>query len=338
MGTEKQNQEWNSKLASYEWIACYAQTELAHGSDVQNLGTVATFDPSTQEFCFHTPTVGDTKWWPGDLGMSATHGVVMARLITNGQDQGVLPFFIQLRDLKTHHVLPGVEVGDIGPKVGYGSKDNGFLKFTQHRAPVSSLLGKYYRIDKEGNFAMTGNPKIIYAAMMSSRTALLGIHTWIVFKAVHVACKYSILRKQFKDSKGQEILIIDYQLQKYKIWRFTARAYAMNLSVQALQVFLKKNSDAIEKKNDFSYLQESHVLLCGMKAFFTYSGEAACREMIQATGGHGFSYFSGLANLYLDGLADKILEGENTLLTLQIARHLLKEYALVKRGEPDKLN
>ena len=51
------------------------------------------------------------------LGKSATHCILMARLFLHGKDYGPHPFIIQLRSLETHHPLPGVELGDIGPKV-----------------------------------------------------------------------------------------------------------------------------------------------------------------------------------------------------------------------------
>jgi len=41
----------------------------------------------------------------------------MARLFLHGKDYGPHPFVIQLRSLETHQPLPGVELGDIGPKV-----------------------------------------------------------------------------------------------------------------------------------------------------------------------------------------------------------------------------
>jgi acyl-CoA oxidase len=110
LGNDEQAKEWAPKISNRDWIACYAQTELGHGSDVQSLKTIATFDQATQEFIIHSPDIESIKWWPGELGLSATHGVVMARIITNGKDHGVFPLFIQLRDLKTHKVLPGLEI------------------------------------------------------------------------------------------------------------------------------------------------------------------------------------------------------------------------------------
>lgn len=53
----------------------------------------------------------------------------MARLFTKGKDYGMHAFLTPIRDLETHKPLPGVTIGDIGPKFGYNGVDNGFLRF-----------------------------------------------------------------------------------------------------------------------------------------------------------------------------------------------------------------
>ena len=53
----------------------------------------------------------------------------MARLFTKGKDHGMHAFITQIRDLETHKPLPGITIGDIGPKFGYNGVDNGFLRF-----------------------------------------------------------------------------------------------------------------------------------------------------------------------------------------------------------------
>ena len=60
--------------------SCPPQTELGHGTFVRGLETTATYDPETQEFILHSPTLTSTKWWPGGMGKTSTHAVVMARL------------------------------------------------------------------------------------------------------------------------------------------------------------------------------------------------------------------------------------------------------------------
>ena len=94
-------------------LGCYAQTEIGHGSNVQGLETTATFDKATDEFVVHSPTLTSTKFWPGGMGLQATHACVYAKLVIDGNDYGTQPFIVPLRSMKDHKPLPGVEVGDI---------------------------------------------------------------------------------------------------------------------------------------------------------------------------------------------------------------------------------
>eukprot|EP00249_Psilotum_nudum_P013455 c24341_g1_i1 orf=229-789(+) len=66
-GTEEQQSKWLPLAYKQAIIGCYAQTELGHGSNVQGLETEAIFDPSTDGFIVHSPTLTATKWWPGGL-------------------------------------------------------------------------------------------------------------------------------------------------------------------------------------------------------------------------------------------------------------------------------
>ena len=117
--TEEQKAHWLPLAKSYGIIGTYAQTEIAHGSFVRGLQTTATFDPSTDTFDVHTPSLSAIKWWPGNLGKTSNVIILMARLISGGKDYGIHPFIVPIRDLKTHQPLPGVTVGDLGPKFAY---------------------------------------------------------------------------------------------------------------------------------------------------------------------------------------------------------------------------
>lgn len=157
MGTEDQIKKWGPGVSSGRIMCAYAQTELGHGSDVQSLKTTATFDPKENCFVINTPSIDATKWWPGDLGLNANHVVVYAQVITKGKHVGVLPLFFQVRNMETHQLLPGVQAGDIGPKLGYSWKENGFMSFTNFKVPADSLLGRYTNIDTNGKFTTRGD-------------------------------------------------------------------------------------------------------------------------------------------------------------------------------------
>ena len=61
--------------------------------------------------------------------MIANWALVYAQLVIDGKSHGVYPFMVPIRDQHTHKPLAGIKVGDIGPKIGYESKDNGYLSF-----------------------------------------------------------------------------------------------------------------------------------------------------------------------------------------------------------------
>ena len=88
----------------------------------------------------NTPSITATKWWPGELSVCATHAVLCAKLIIDGDDYGVQFFVIQIRKPQTHEVVEGIEVGDMGTKLGFNSKDNGFIRFKDYRIPRENLV------------------------------------------------------------------------------------------------------------------------------------------------------------------------------------------------------
>jgi acyl-CoA oxidase len=68
-GTAEQQAAWLPRCQRYEVVGCYAQTELAHGSNVQELETAARFDVTSGEFVISSPRVESTKWWIGGSGV-----------------------------------------------------------------------------------------------------------------------------------------------------------------------------------------------------------------------------------------------------------------------------
>lgn len=136
---------------------------------MSQLQTTATFDPKTDEFIIHTPCETALKWWPGDLGLFSSHGMVFARLIIDGNEYGVLPFIVQLRDLETWMPMPGIECGDMGPKMGYNSKNNGWCSFNNVRIPRDNMPMRYVSVDREGTFSVEGDTRALYSVMMDIR-------------------------------------------------------------------------------------------------------------------------------------------------------------------------
>jgi len=65
--------------------------------------------------------------------------------------------------------MKGIECGDMGPKFGYNSKNNGWCTFDKVRIPRDQLLSKYVNVDKDGSFSIEGDIRVLYSVMMDIR-------------------------------------------------------------------------------------------------------------------------------------------------------------------------
>ncbi|KAK7086977.1 Acyl-coenzyme A oxidase (Acyl-CoA oxidase) [Halocaridina rubra] len=194
--TEEQQQRWLGRVKRGEIIGTYAQTELGHGTFVRGLETTATYDLRTQEFVLHSPTITSTKWWPGCLGKTSSYAVVMAQLYSKGKCYGPHPFFVQLRDEKTHRSMPGVTLGEIGPRAGLNTNDNGFLRFNNYRIPRTNMLMKHSQVLKDGTYVKPGHAKLAYGTMVVTRVSLIFHSYKQLQRAVTIATRYSAVRRQ----------------------------------------------------------------------------------------------------------------------------------------------
>ncbi|XP_014508908.1 peroxisomal acyl-coenzyme A oxidase 1 [Vigna radiata var. radiata] len=336
-GTEEQQQKWLPLAQRMQIIGCYAQTELGHGSNVQGLETTATFDPKTDEFVIHSPTLTSSKWWPGGLGKVSTHAVVYARLITDGQDHGVHGFIVQLRSLDDHLPLPGITVGDIGMKFGngaYNSMDNGVLRFDHVRIPRNQMLMRVSQVTREGKYAQSSVPRqLVYGTMVYVRQTIVRDASSALARAVCIATRYSAVRRQFGSKKGSlETQVLDYKTQQARLFPLLASAYAFRFVGEWLKWLYMDVMKRLQA-NDFSTLPEAHACTAGLKSLTTSVTADGIEECRKLCGGHGYLCSSGLPELFAVYIPTCTYEGDNIVLLLQVARHLIKTISKLGSGK-----
>ncbi|XP_028258746.1 peroxisomal acyl-coenzyme A oxidase 1 isoform X1 [Parambassis ranga] len=319
---------WNLEI-----IGTYAQTEMGHGTHLRGLETTATFDPATQEFVLNSPTISSIKWWPGGLGKTSNHAIVLAQLYTLGKCHGLHAFIVPVRDMSTHEPLPGIVVGDIGPKFGFSEVDNGFLKLENVRIPRENMLMKYAKVDPDGTYMKPPSAKLTYGTMVFIRSMIVGESARALAKSCTIAIRYSAVRHQSEIRQGEpEPQIIDYQTQQYKLLPLLAMAYAFTFVGQYMkQTYLRITGDI--NQGDFSELPELHALSAGLKAFTTWEANNAIEVCRMSCGGHGYSRSSALPDIYVEFTPTCTYEGENTVMMLQTARYLVKSYRQAKAGQ-----
>lgn len=106
---------------------------------------------------------------------------------------------VPIRDMETHRPLPGIEVGDIGPKFGFQAKDNGYAIFNNVRIPRTNLFKRYLNVSKDGKVKKLGNPLVLYSIMMFTRLQVISSSLFTLNKSILIATRYSIIRTQFRN-------------------------------------------------------------------------------------------------------------------------------------------
>lgn len=262
LGSDEQIAKWGPMCTQFQIICTYAQTELGHGTYLQGLETEATYDAATQEFVMHSPTLTATKWWPGDLGRSATHALVQAQLICSGVRRGMHAFMVPIRSLQDHSPLPGITVGDIGPKMNFEHMDNGFLRLNHVRIPKENMLNRFAQVSPDGTYIKLGTPQSNYLSMVVIRVELLlGEIVPLLQKACCIAIRYSVIRRQSRlRPSDPEAKVLDYQTQQQKLFPPLASAYAFQFLGQNLLEFFHRSYSAILDR-DFTLLPEVPTLI-----------------------------------------------------------------------------
>ncbi|XP_045447119.1 probable peroxisomal acyl-coenzyme A oxidase 1 [Melitaea cinxia] len=332
-GTEEQQAQWLDRAWNCNIIGSYAQTELGHGTFIRGLETTATYDADTKEFVLHSPTLSSYKWWPGGLGHVANYCILVAQLYTKGKCHGVHLFIVQIRDEDTHEPLPGIKVGEIGPKLGFNSVNNGFVGFNNVRIPRNQMLMRNSQVLEDGTYVKSKNDKLNYGPMIFVRSVIFGDSVNFLSKAVTIAVRYSAVRRQCPRKSGEpEVQILDYLTQQHKLFISIATCHAMRITANKLwdifNVVTKELHDGTYKR-----LSELHALACCLKAVGTSDAASLVERCRLACGGHGYMRSSNLPNICQQISAACTYEGDNTVLLLQTARFLIKTWQQIDSGK-----
>jgi len=106
-----------------------------------------------------------------------------------------------------------VQTGDIGPKFGFSSNDNGWAKFHNVRIPRRNMLMRFNEVTKAGEFRKKGDQRILYSVMLFTRFDIIMTAWYALARGLTIAIRYSAVRRQFANIDDQQIerKILDYQ-------------------------------------------------------------------------------------------------------------------------------
>jgi acyl-CoA oxidase len=330
LGTERHHEQYLRGVVDVSTPGCFAMSESAHGSDVQNVHTTATYDAATKEFVVHTPHDGAHKEW---IGNAADHGrlaVVFAQLLTpDAEDShGVHALVVPIRDA-TGAPVPGVRIDDCGDKMGLQGVDNGRLWFDEVRVPREALLDRFASVSEDGTYSSAiENPDRRFFTMLGTlvqgRVSVGGAAISISKNALTIAVRHALRRRQFTAPSGDEILLLDYRTHQRRLLPLLARTYALHAAQEQLVVALD-NAFGDDDVGELARRElESHA--AGLKALSTWHATATLQACREACGGLGYLAENRFASLKADSDVFTTFEGDNTVLLQLVGKSLLTGY------------
>jgi acyl-CoA oxidase len=332
LGTKHHHDTYLADLITGKVMGCFAMTETGHGSNVQALGTVATYDAATQEFVIETRGALANKDY---IGNAAAHGelaVVFAQLELGGNQEGVHAFVVPIRE--RGKVCDGVRIEDDGPKMGLNGVDNGRIWFDGVRVPRTALLNRFADVTPEGVYeSEIDNPNRRFFTMLGTlvqgRVCVGGAGINAAKVALTIATKYALQRRQFEaTSEDHEELLLDYGLHQRRLFPLLARTYALHF---AQEVVAGQLHEVFSETEETPNTEKTRRLLessaAGTKALGTWHATRTIQECREACGGAGYLSENRFAALKADTDVFTTFEGDNHVLLQLVAKGLLTDYA-----------
>jgi acyl-CoA oxidase len=328
LGTERHHAAHLAAIARMELPGCFAMTETGHGSNVQALGTTATYDPATDEFVVHTPDADARKDYIGNAARDGRMAAVFAQLVVGGEQRGVHALLVPLRDDKGA-VLPGIAIEDCGAKLGLDGVDNGRIAFDQVRVPRDALLDRYAQVREDGTyFSPIENPTkrffVMLGTLIQGRVSICGASITASKVGLEIAVRRALSRRQFGPPGGEEVLLMDYRTHQRRLLPALATTYGLHFAQERLVAQLHEVFTADEVSD--RKRRELETMAAGLKAVASWHATDTIQACREACGGAGYLRANRFAALKADTDVFTTFEGDNTVLLQLAAKNLLTDY------------
>ncbi|WP_394814685.1 acyl-CoA dehydrogenase family protein [Streptomyces millisiae] len=314
-------------FAAMRQVGTFLVTEVAHGNDVAAVETTATYDRVSDSFLLHTPSAGAQKFMPNasPVGGPKT-GLVAARLLVDGVDEGVFLFLVRLTDATG--TLPGVRVRRLPPRLG-SPFDHCLTSFDQVRVERRALLGGTHARFEAGRFSCDTPRGQRY--LRALRRVMVGK---LCMSACAVGGARAVLSLAVRYGQGREISGLTgtarlpvFALRSHHgpLVEALATTYAMNMLYREA-VSRWQHDGAGERREDAARL------VSAAKAWITWRGREIGAEARERCGAQGLLVHNGIADQLAAVEGTITAEGDNQATMSKVAAELVLEHRAARHG------
>lgn len=284
-GTEQQKQRYLPRLASGQWIGCFALSEPGAGSDAAGVQTTAVMEGD------HWVLNGRKHFITnGDIADLATVFAVTDR--QKRAKGGITAFLVE-------RSFAGYQVGTIEKKMGHRGSHTSELIFDNCRVPAENVLGGPSMVGRGFQSAM----KTLDKGRLTIGAAALGAAQ----RLLELSVDYAKQRVQF----GRPIA--EFQSIKNMLADMATEIYAARQMLYHAACLRDQKGTAVIKEASM------------VKLFCTNMAGRVADMAVQIHGGMGYMQEYPVERFYRDLRLTRIYEGTDEIQRLVIARELLRE-------------
>jgi acyl-CoA oxidase len=306
-------------------VGTFLCTELEHGNDVAAMETVAVLDREHDCFVLHTPTPGAAKFMPNtSLTGGPKTAVVAARLLIDGEDQGIFLFLTPLSDGHGH--LPGITVRRLPERTGT-PVDHCLTSFDRVRLPREALLqGEHGRLAPDGSLTSTlGNRRKRFLRSIGRVTmgklCMSAGTLGMARAALVIAVRHAHSRHIAGPRPGERLPVAAHRSHHGRLLDALATAYAMTfLHRTVVDRFAAQPEAGVRAREE---KEETERLAAVAKGWITWQARDIAIECRERCGAQGLFPANGISDLPANIEGGITAEGDNLVIWVKAASEMV---------------
>ncbi|KFV09284.1 Peroxisomal acyl-coenzyme A oxidase 3, partial [Pterocles gutturalis] len=222
---------------------------------------------------------------------------------------------------------------------------NRFAMFYNVRIPKENILNIAGDVTAEGKYSSSvKDVKERFSASLGSlstgRILITAVSTTNLKLAISIAIRFSAARHQFGPTDEDEIPVLEYQTQQWRLLPYLAAAYALDCFSKSLfENFVEFYAGLLTKQRSQRQAdlgREIHALSAASKPLSSWTAQQAAQECREACGGHGYLAMNRLGEIRNDNDPNCTYEGDNNVLLQQTSNYLMSWMKCIRDKAPLK--